>query len=418
MTPEERAIVDEIATYTKERLEKNYMPGFGVFPTSDPDDNYYNQVWCRDFSHAAGNYFVWANPQAVLDSLTTIFKYQEKSGGLPYRIEREYTWVKVLPRFDFISKPLFNFVEGVLHQRKEKPKYESRGHFAAGDTIPAVIIATGDFFEKQEMGKQFVKAHYEQIKKAVDYFNTHCDPSDGLAVIKGPYPDWADTIKKQGKLGTINIWWGRALERMAYMAEQLNQTEDAQKYRRMLDRVRRSIIYKLYNSERGYFKTRVEGFSRISTSASVFGSYLLSPAEAVRIEETLAKCTRKKNGYINFYPPYPKGRISLMVRLLGHGDYHNKHVWPWITLQNIHIKIRIAQEHVDAHIREHYKTEAVADLLTVATLFKTAGGAYEIFETEAPRAANGPVYKSAHHFMANMAGYQGAYQKLKILGWL
>jgi hypothetical protein len=338
--------------------------------------------------------------------------------ALPYRIEREYTALKVLPRFDFISKPIFNIIERGLFRRSEKPLFENHGRFAAGDTIPAVIIAVGDFFEKQELGKQFVKKNYVNIKKAVDLFNTKCDPTDGLAIIKGPYPDWADTIKKKGKLGTINIWWARALERMVFMAETLNQSEDAKHYRQLLDTVRRSIIYKLYNSEKAYFKTRVEGFSRISTSASIFGSYLLSPKEAVRIEETLAQFTRRTNGYLNFYPPYPKGRVSLMVRILGHADYHNRHVWPWITLQNIHVKVRIARDHYDAHIREHYKEEAIADLVMIAKLFKAAGGAFEIFDAEAPRTAGGTIYKSARHFMASMAGYQGAYQKLKMLGWL
>jgi len=418
MTPEDRAIIDEIAEYTNARLQKHYMPGFGIFPTSDPNDNYYNQLWCRDFSHATGNYFVWANPQAVLDSLETIFKYQKKSGALPYRVEREYTTLKIIPGLDVISKPVFKFIEGTLRRRTERPLFEEHGRFAAGDTIPTVIIAVGDFFEKQELGQQFVKKHYTQIKRAVDYFNVRCDPTDGLAVVRGPYPDWADTIKKKGKLGTINIWWMRALEHMVYMANILNQSEDAKHYSLVLDKVRRSIIYKLYNSEHAYFKTRVEGFSRISTSASIFGSYLLSPKEAVRIEETLTRSTRRANGYLNFYPPYPKGRVLLLARLAGHADYHNRFVWPWVTLQNIHVKIRIAREHYDAHIREFYKEEAIADLLMIAKLFKATGGAYEIFESENPKVANGKIYKSARNFMASMAGYQGAYQKLKTLGWL
>jgi glycogen debranching enzyme len=418
MTPEDRTIIEDIAAETKTELDRHFFPGFGVFPSADPDDNYYNQLWCRDFAHAAGNYFILANPQAVLDSLKTIFKYQEKKGGLPFRIEREYAILKIFPGMDRFSKPIFNFFEHTLRRRNERPLYEGRDMFDAGDTIPVILITIGDFYNKTDLGKTFVKEYFDQIKKAADYFFSKCDPKDGLALIKGPYPDWADTIKKSGKLGTINIWWVRALEHVAMITRERGDEENAKRYQKECDQLKTNILLKVYDANGSYFRSMV-GSSRLSTVASIFGSYyILDATQAARVEETLNKRVLHKSGFKNFDPPYPLERIMWTVRLAGHAGYHNIFVWPWVTLQNIQVKIKIAQDHPDQATKDRYKNEAIADLVKIAKLFKDAGGAYEIFMADEPKPGGGILYKSARNFMGNLAGFQGAYNKLKSLGWI
>ena len=105
------------------------------------------------------------------------------------------------------------------------------------------------------------------------------------------------------------------------------------------------------------------------------------------------------------------------------GGYHNEKVWPWITAQNIQVKIKIAREHPDEQIREQYKQETVADLIDQAKLFEEAGGAWEVFDPDTRQKATGLKilgrnYKPPQNLMGNMAAFSRAYEQLKELGWI
>ena len=175
---------------------------------------------------------------------------------------------------------------------------------------------------------------------------------------------------------------------------------------------------KLYNEREGYFRAEASD-ERLDTVASVFGAlYFLSPEEAVRVEETLQRRVAHASGLQNFDPPYPQKDIFWAHRLMGQWLYHNKFVWPWVTLQNIQVKVKIATEHKDESVREAYRREAVDDLVKMAKLFREAGGAYEIFEPDESKAAGMRFYKPPQYFMGTMATYQSAYAQLKELGWI
>ena len=105
------------------------------------------------------------------------------------------------------------------------------------------------------------------------------------------------------------------------------------------------------------------------------------------------------------------------------GGYHNEKIWPWITAQNIQVKIKIACEHPDEAVREQYKNEAVADLVDQAKLFEEAVGAWEVFDPDTRQKATGlnilgRAYKPPQNLMGNLAAYHSAYSQAKELGWI
>src|SRR3989344_875295 len=189
LTPEQEALIIKTTEETRRLIEKNYQPGFGVFPCSDPKENFYDQVWSRDLAHAGGNFFASADPQAMIDSLTTVLKHQREDGALPLRTERTYSMVKIVPKIgDALGKFLFDVIRG----NKERPVYEGQDFSGAEDTIPAVLVAAGEFFLAGAEGQKFVAEHFDQLKKAADFFRKKVDARDNLAVIKNDNPDWAD----------------------------------------------------------------------------------------------------------------------------------------------------------------------------------------------------------------------------------
>jgi len=425
--PEEDAeLIKESSEDAVTHLNLCYKKDFGVFPSSNEKESFYNTIWSRDLAHATGNFFAKNNEDAALDSLKTVFFYQKEDGKLPYRVEKKRFLLEHTPKALFGVD--FNWFKKIgidlITRDKERPVYEGEDGGNAEDTIPTTIVALGELYINSEKGRNFVNGNFEKIQKSMEQFIGRTDPKDGLETSKKFNPDWADSlVRGEKKIGTINIWYARALRMMELMAEGVGKEEDANGYRDRFKQVKASILDKLYDKEDHYFKT-AEGENRVDAAASIFGSlYLLPVTEAAKVQETMKEHLKSNSGLRNFYPPYPKDRIHPVLRRIGMGGYHNECVWPWLTAQNIQVKIKIALEHPDKTVREQYKKEAVDDLIDQAKLFKEAGGAYEVFDPD----TRGPAtklrtgmrkYEVPRNLMGNLAAYEGAYSQLKELGWI
>ncbi len=426
VSPEEREILRAEIGHSLKNLDACYQSNFGIFPTGDQNDNFYNTLWLRDLAHAGGNFFAENNDTAVIDSLETAFLYQKEDGSLPYRIERKR----------FLAEHIVQAITGfklswlkkigidLIDRKKEKPVYEGEQGGNADDTIPTITITTGELFIHSPKGREFVKSRFSSIEKAMQQFLSRTDPADGLEISRKSNPDWADSLIRGGKkISTVNIWQARALQMMRFMSTGLNRPDRAAFYGEWYLKVKNGIMEKLYDAEHHYFRS-AEGESRIDAAASIFGSlYILPVQEAAKVEETMDTYLRSNSGLKNFYPPYPKNRVYPILRLIGMGGYHNRGVWPWLTAQNIQVKIRIALEHEDAAVRERFKRGAVEDLVNVAKLFKGAGGAYEVFDPDTRQPATWlrtgfRKYEIPKNLMGNLAAFQSAYRQLKKLGWL
>jgi glycogen debranching enzyme len=431
MTPADRQLIDETFAEGRTYLARHHSVGFGIFPSADPRSNYFNQVWARDSAHAAAHYFVRENPQAVIDSLATFFRHQLESGALPSRVEREYQLLKLTPGFRWLAAPAFRIIEKRLRNRMERPVHEGKDSAGGEDTVPVVLIAAGElFFEGGAEGRAFVTKNFAALKKAAAFFAIRIDPADGLAIATHDNPDWADTIVRKGKLGGINVLWARGLKYVRDIARELGDADDEKFYDELFEKTRRGVMEKLYISrikkyadsdvaERDSFFRAEAQDDRLDAVATIFGAqYFLTSEEAVDVERTLKRRVEHSSGLQNFDPPYAQKDIYWLHRLLGQWLYHNKFVWPWVTGQNILVKIKIGRGHSNEAMRETFQREAVEDLIKLARLFKEGGGAYEVFEPDEPRRGETPYYKPPKYFMGSLASYQGAYAALKALGWI
>jgi len=417
ITKEDKTLVDETAKDTKTKLADNVKRGFGATPDGKRGI-YSDRVFMRDAARAAEDYFADANPQVLTDSLNTILKYQRADGALPSGVERAYLPLKMIPGLDRLAKPLFSLIEGRIRGRQERPVYAGKTWYGEEDAIPATIIAAGKLCASSEAGKEFTRQHFDQLTKAVEFTNHKVDSEDGLIECQQNGPDWQNSINRGGKLGGVNILWARSLESMATMARELGREDDAKLFHEQYEKVKDSIMAKIYNKEEGYFKASTED-SRLDTVASIQGAlHLLDIREAARVEQTLADKVKHKSGLVNFDRPYEKTDIKLWHRAQGIPDYHNKDSWPWVTCENIMLKVKIGQEHPELAVREQFKSEAVADLVDVSELFKDAGGAYEVFKPDTRKPEGNYRYRAPKNFMGSMAAFEGAHSALQKAGWL
>lgn len=400
------------------RLAEHYSRGFGIMPSAHASDNFYGQIWARDFAHAAANYFIETTPLAVRDSLATFLRHQRRDGALPLRVEREYMLLKVAPGLRFLARPAFNFFEKKLRGRDERPVYAGQDFSSAEDTIPALLIAAGRWHAASPDGRSYIEAQRAALRRAYDYFRARTDPHDGLIAFPRGNVDWTDSIIKEGKLSSINVLWGYALKVITPMLFGTQSKKAENDARAFSNKARGSLIQKFYCADGAYFRTK-EGEDRLDTATTVFGSlFFLDAMECARIQDTLRARVKRPSGFSNFDPPYPPQQILWPHRIIGHQGYHNEYVWPWITCQNIHVKIKIAQEHPCAALRKRYQQEAIDDLYDTAALFEEGGGAYEIFSSRSRKPALTRWYHPPQYFMANLAAFEGAYRRLRHLGWL
>ena len=406
--------LDAIATRFAGLLAKHYEAGFGISPASEPSENFYRQVWTRDFAHAAAHYFISANPQAVEDSLSTLLRHQRIDGTLPIRVEKEYLVIKLIPGLRWLARPMFVLVEGVLRGRTERPVYKGQDFLHSEDTIPDALIAAGVYGAASECGRVFITSHAKTLYRALDHFSSKIGP-DGLVDVPRGNVDWADSILRGGTLGLVNVLWVRALELMIPV---LSGVPEAEKVQHLYGQARSSLMEKLYDQTGAYVRASA-GEGRIDAAATVLGAlFFLGADDCVRVQETLKARLKKSSGLGNFEPRYPSNDILWPLKIIRHQEYHNGYVWPWVTLQNIHVKIKIAQTHPDGAVREQYKKESVEDLHDAAALFEGAGGAYEVFFPDTRKPADTRWYHPPRFFLANMAAFMSVYSKLKSLGWL
>ncbi|MEK7092878.1 MAG: hypothetical protein AAB927_00155 [Patescibacteria group bacterium] len=406
--------LDAIAARFSALLEKHYEPGFGISPAAEPHENFYRQVWTRDFAHAAAHYFIGDNPQAVEDSLSTLLRHQRPDGTLPIRVEREYLVLKLIPGLRFLARPMFVLFEEILRGRAQRPAYTGQDFLHSEDTIPGTLIVAGMYHGASERGRVFIESYTKTLRRALEHFSSKAKPNGLVSVPRGNV-DWADSILRGGTLGLINILWVRALELMVPVFAGIPDMDTAQ---RLYERAKPSLLETLYDREGAYFRASADE-DRVDTVATIFGArFFLDAVECVRTQQMFRTRLRCPSGIRNFDPPYPPRDILWPHKIVGHQGYHNVYVWPWVTLQNIHVKIKIAQTHPEETVREQYKKEAVDDLYDAAALFTDAGGAYEIFFPDTRTPANTRWYHPPRNFMASMATFMSAYSKLKSLGWL
>lgn len=419
VSEEDWQAIDAYAQKAEALIGRHYEPGFGVSPSGSERENFFGQVWARDFAQSAVNHFAHAEPRAAIDSLETLLRHQREDGMLPYRVEREYSAVRIALPFPGswrIAKPLFQFFEKGVRGRKERAGYE--GEFnGAEDTTPALILAASAVFARSEVGKKFVAAHLPQLRKALGAFRRKTDPRDGLAVVTLHNPDWTETIQRTGKLGFVNVLYAESLRRLSDMERASGETADADAHQEAYERTRASVLHELYDADGAYFRAKA-GEDRLDAAASVFGAkYLLSPEDAANVVRTLASRVGRASGLANFDPKYPLSEILWIPALFGNSGYHNEFVWPWLTGEYVKLVALTAEKLPEGDMKEIMQADAVLALARMARMFESAGGAYEIFLPDRPLPARSFFYHPPKNLLGSLAGYLGAYSLFKQLGW-
>lgn len=117
--------------------------------------------------------------------------------------------------------------------------------FYSMDDNLLLVIAFEKYLQKTN-NKKFARQYYEQIKKAIDWYE---NKKSGELVTEYFLSNWMDTIFKSGKVLYTNVLYFKALEDLSAVASFLNKKEDKQFYFKKSERVKEEINLKFWNGK-------------------------------------------------------------------------------------------------------------------------------------------------------------------------
>jgi len=292
-----------------ESLRKCYSD-FGILAGR----KYFDDYWARDcFFGCLGalelkDYFI------VKKSFELFLKYQRNDGQLPMRIGQYDV------NFKFI---------GIRIRAELLPRFgDDKNNSRTTDQNSLFIISLYEYLKKTQ-DNPFFEENYKKIKAAIDWNFTQ-DSDNDLLIEERPYANWMDSIKKQGKVLYTNICHWKAVELFSKIAHK----EDAEKYLIMAGKIKDKINELLWGGN--YFidwvKENVK-YDYFSSDGNLLAIYFgfTTKMQKKKILDKLREFQKENVLVMTSYPFYSKKFVSLRLKLVGMGDYHNGLYWLWLS---------------------------------------------------------------------------------------
>jgi glycogen debranching enzyme len=331
---------------------------------------HFSDIWLRDSCFASLGALSVGDTDIVKTNLETILTFIKEDGQIPLRIGQKYM--------------LLNFL-GIKGQPKAR-FVEDKGFSIPVDSNSLFIIIAQMYITKTK-DIAFAKKHFIKLKSAINW-NFSMDEDNDLLIEEGPYANWADSLRKRGKVLYTNILHYAALTSFAVIAKTINQKEDHTHFEELATKVKSKINELFWNDS--YFidwihKHRHAYFSTDgNVLAIIFG--LATKEQASLIEECIHDLELDSSFSTETnYPKYKAKHIFSLFYPINMFDYHNGLQWLWIGCADAVAKHKAGN-----------KKEAEELLTRMSKKIVKFGGVYEVYFNERPLKRF--IYKSEQGF--------------------
>ena len=283
---------------------------FGILAGRKHFDDY----WARDCFFGCLGALRLKDYEIVKKSFELFLKHQKNDGQLPTRIGQYNQYLKFL---------------GIKIKAQLVPRYcDDKNNTVTTDQNSLFIISLYEYL-KNTKDYSFLKSNYKKIKTAMDWNFTQ-DSDGDLLIEEKPYANWMDSIKKRGRVLYTNICHWRAVELYAKMADK----KDSGKYDSISIKIKDRINELFWNGD--YFVDWIyknEKQVYFSSDGNLLAAYFEFATEMQRqkILDTLNKLQKDSVLVRTSYPDYPEKFVSLRLKIVGMGDYHNGLYWLWLS---------------------------------------------------------------------------------------
>lgn len=338
--------------------------------------SHFKDYWARDAFFASFGALELGDLEIVRKNIELFMSYSIK-GQLPLRVGRRTYEI-------IISK-----------QGKRRPIYTTdKTNKPSVDQNSLFISVLKEYTKKA--GLEIVKDNKEKIKAIMDW-NFKLDIDADLLIEETEYSNWADSLKKKGKVLYSNVCHIYALKCMSDLGfkEYLPKYKEAKKRlnelfwsgEHYIDWIDEEKHYNYFSTD-GNFLAILLGISDEKKAM-----HIEEASHIFDIHDVPSRCV---------HPEFPKNYAYLPLRLAGLGDYHNGLSWIWLGCINALAKHHLGME-----------KEAKELMHKISKLIEQYGYVYEVYTKEG-KPVNRLFYRAEFPFAWSSGMFVYAY--LKIFG--
>ncbi|NTV23919.1 MAG: hypothetical protein HGA85_06135, partial [Nanoarchaeota archaeon] len=178
----------------------------------------------------------------------------------------------------------------------------------------------------------YLKKNISKVEDILSW-NFAKDRDSDLLIEEDEYCNWADSIKKKGKVLYTNICHSYANKCVSDLYSMLGDMDKKRHYLSLHKKINKKIDDLFWNGK--YYidwidrEKKHEYFSTDGNFLAIFWD-IADRKKAVRIVKASYGFTKKGVPGRCVHPPYPDSLVSPALRLIGLGDYHNGVSWIWL----------------------------------------------------------------------------------------
>jgi glycogen debranching enzyme len=347
-------------------------------------ETHFSDVWLRDSCFASIGALCLNDTAIVKQALTKIMDNMKDDGQCPLRIGEIYFMLKYFK----CSGP-------------QGPTYIEDKYISIPVDSNALFIIVAYHYILSTNDDVFLKSHYNNIKKALDWYGQHLD---NHLVIEGPYAGWADSVKKTGHVLYTNSLYCFAIHCISELAKRLCNKNDELNYNELYQKTKTRFNEVFWN---GSYLNDWVNLNITKDHLSIDGNALailfdlIDQEKQQRIaDEVLKRSMITPYGIKSVDRPYSWKDGYFPFLFVGLKDYHNGLNWLWLSA--------IASMALAKAKKSDSAIDLMRNVSNVILKYKTV---YEVYTKEG-RPVNRLFYKSERGFAWSAGCFIWSYSAL------
>jgi len=305
----------------------------------------------------------------VKDNLELFLNNLKSGKQVPFRIGRSTPGV------------ILNYFS-IGMDREKKPYYNNdKSKNVSIDQNSLLVISSFEYYIKTK-DKKFLENNIYKLKRVLDWNFTQDKDKDNL-IEENYYANWADSVKKRGKVLYSNVCHAHAIHCFSRMMHVFDKKLSKEYHDKFLD-IKKKINTLFWSGEH-YIdwiddEKQYNYFSTDGNTLAILWD-IADPEKSKHIEEAshIFDLHDVPSGCV--HPKLPKNLVSPLIKSIGLGDYHNGLSWLWLGAINAAAKFKIG------------KKQDAADLIKkMSRLIVKHDGVFEVYENN-----GNPVKRIIYH---------------------
>lgn len=282
----------------------------------------YRTLWARDLSMSVIGVLSLGEQKAIRDSLSIFFEFQRSDGLLPRVVDYWNIYARVIS--GILGKPL-------AFRGKVRGWFVTENKVIAIDGNLILPWAASEYV-KRTRDLEFAEKWFPNLERALTFVEKNF-MEDGLIGKQPPFSDWADSVRRKGRVAFTNEFYILALQGAGEWAQILNLNQAPDYYFSKAKKVCQKFLEFFWDPKKKRLKN-FENDDHFSAEANYLGiaAGILTEAQSYDVMEEIKKTPlwqpiAGRPAWPN-YDPQLKSRTIKIVQL---ENYHDSTFWLWIT---------------------------------------------------------------------------------------